>query len=298
MVEKGELTGLMDEAVDVTERLSAEASSAHQQIDTWIQRAKNLSDRIESVGNESHTALAGAAQRIEKLDHDLAQEADHAKSAFDALTQRAREFEGQVGDLLGKLHTAVEHINGVRAEVHNRVLEESEHHKHDLAGLAGLVQQLEVKLEDHWNDAHDEIKSFVDQVNGHLDEFKHEHESLLGALDHFQEDHNNLFQELVGGMEQFSSHSGDLLGNLVSHVEGLTDQHTTQLATKFGSEVVEHLLQSSDPLSSVFGVVNEVAGGSHESFLGKFEEITGNSEQVAEIINTIKPALDLIEEML
>jgi hypothetical protein len=174
----------------------------------------------------------------------------------------------------------------------------AEHHKQELAALTGLVEQLDHKLEDHWSEAHDEIKGFLGQVDAHLDEFKDHHEQLRESVEHFHEEHNNLFQDIVGGIEQFSGHSGDLLNDLVSHVEGLTDQHTSQLVSKFGGDVVEHLLQSSEPLGAIFGVMSEVAGGSHESFLGKLEEVTGSSEQVAEIINTIKPALDLIEEML
>ena len=72
MVERGELSGLMDEAVEVTERLASEAASAHQQIDKWMDRAKILSDRVELVGDESHSALDEAAERIEKLDQELA----------------------------------------------------------------------------------------------------------------------------------------------------------------------------------------------------------------------------------
>jgi chromosome segregation ATPase len=298
MVDRGELTGLMDEAVEVTERLGSEAASAHQQIDKWLDRAKILSDRVELVGDQSHSALTEAHERIEKLEGELQQHAEEAKAAFQALTQKAHDFEGQVADLLAKLQQGVEHLGDVREEIHGQIQQEAEHHKHELGALAGLVEGLEHKLEDHWNEAHDEIKGFLGQVNEHLDEFKVHHEDLLSALEHFHGDHETLFQEIVGGIEHFSSQSGDLLGNLVSHVEGLTDQHTTQLVTKFGSDVVEHLLQASDPLSTVFNTVNELTGGSHEGFLGKFEEITGSSEQVAEIINQIKPALDLIEEML
>ena len=263
-----------------------------------MDRAKILSDRVELVGDQSHSALNEAHERVEKLEQELLQHSEEAKAAFQALTQKAHDFEGQVADLLAKLQEGVDRLGDVREEIHGQVQQEAEHHKQELASLAGMVEALEHKLEDHWSEAHDEIKGFLGQVDEHLDEFKEHHEDLLASIEHFHEGHSNLFQEMVDGMEQFSSHSGDLLNGLVGHLEGLTDEHTTQLVSKFGTDVVEHLLQASDPLSGVFSVVNELAGGSHESFLGKFEEITGSSEQVAEIINQIKPALDLIEEML
>jgi hypothetical protein len=102
----------------------------------------------------------------------------------------------------------------------------------------------------------------------------------------------------VENLAGFGEHSGELLANLVSHVEGLTGEHAGALGAKFGSEVVENLVQAADPLSGAFNVLHELAGGSHETVLGKFEEITGHLGSVTDIIDQIKPALDLIEEML
>jgi chromosome segregation ATPase len=258
----------------------------------------DLADRVDLVGDESHQALTEAVERIDKLEQELTAGAEQSKSAFSALNQKAHDFEAQVAELLAKVQSSVDHLQGVRDEIHNRIVEESEHHQQELGALAGLVDQLEIKLGEHWDESHDEIKGFLGQVGEHLDEFKEHHDQLLADIEHFHENHGQLFQEVVEGLGSFESQSGDLLNNLVSHVEGLTEQGVGQIAQKFGGDVVENLLQISEPLSAVFGVVNEVAGGSHDSFLDKFEEITGNADQVAEIINSIKPALDLIEEML
>ena len=186
----------------------------------------------------------------------------------------------------------------MREQIHGRIQEESEHHQQELAALSALVAQFEHKVEDHWSGAHDEIKLFVSQLDEHLDDFKEHHDKHVADVDAFHEDHDNLFQGVVENLSAFGEHSGELLANLVSHVEGLTGEHAGALAAKFGSEVVESLVQAADPLSGAFDVLHELAGGSHETVLGKFEEVTGHLGSVTEIIDKIKPALDLIEEML
>jgi chromosome segregation ATPase len=298
MVERGELSHMMDEAVEVTERLASEAQTAHQQVDAWLDRAKILSGRIDLVSDESHSALTEGATRYEKLDQELAQEAEDAKAAFGTITQRAKELEAHVDELLAHVKSHVEHLHGVREQIHGRIQEESEHHQQEMGALSALVAQFEHKVEDHWSGAHDEIKLFVSQLDEHIDDFKEHHEKHVADIDHFNEDHDHLFQGVVESISQFGGHSGELLANLVSHVEGLTGEHAGAVATKFGSEVVENLVQAADPLSSAFSVLHDLAGGSHETVLGKFEEITGHMGSVTEIIDQIKPALDLIEEML
>jgi len=298
MVERGELSHMMDEAVEVTEKLASDAQAAHQHVDKWMDRAKILSDRVDLVSDESHAALTDGSTRYEKLDQELAHEAEETKTAFEAITQRAKELETHVDELLGKVHSHVEHLHGVREQIHGRIQEESEHHQQELAALSALVAQFEHKVEDHWSGAHDEIKLFVSQLDEHLDDFKEHHDKHVADVDAFNEDHNNLFQGVVENLSGFGEHSGELLANLVSHVEGLTGEHAGALGAKFGSEVVENLMQAADPLSGAFNVLHELAGGSHESVLGKFEEITGHLGSVTDIIDQIKPALDLIEEML
>jgi len=298
MVERGELSHMMDEAVEVTEKLASDAQAAHQHVDMWMDRAKILSDRVDLVSDESHAALTDGITRYEKLDQELAHEAEETKAAFEAITQRAKELETHVDELLGKVNSHVEHLHGVREQIHGRIQEESEHHQQELAALSALVAQFEHKVEDHWSGAHDEIKLFVSQLDEHLDDFKEHHDKHVADVDAFNEDHNNLFQGVVENLSGFGEHSGELLANLVSHVEGLTGEHAGALGAKFGSEVVENLMQAADPLSGAFNVLHELAGGSHESVLGKFEEITGHLGSVTDIIDQIKPALDLIEEML
>jgi DNA repair exonuclease SbcCD ATPase subunit len=298
MVERGELSHMMDEAVEVTEKLASDAQAAHQHVDKWMDRAKILSDRVDLVSDESHAALTDGITRYEKLDQELAHEAEETKAAFETITQRAKELETHVDELLGKVHSHVEHLHGVREQIHGRIQEESEHHQQELAALSALVAQFEHKVEDHWSGAHDEIKLFVSQLDEHLDDFKEHHDKHVADVDAFNEDHNNLFQGVVENLSGFGEHSGELLANLVSHVEGLTGEHAGALGAKFGSEVVENLMQAADPLSGAFNVLHELAGGSHESVLGKFEEITGHLGSVTDIIDQIKPALDLIEEML
>jgi len=298
MVERGELSHMMDEAVEVTEKLASDAQAAHQHVDKWMDRAKILSDRVDLVSDESHAALTDGSTRYEKLDQELAHEAEETKTAFEAITQRAKELETHVDELLGKVHSHVEHLHGVREQIHGRIQEESEHHQQELAALSALVAQFEHKVEDHWSGAHDEIKLFVSQLDEHLDDFKEHHDKHVADVDAFNEDHDNLFQGVVENLAGFGEHSGELLANLVSHVEGLTGEHAGALGAKFGSEVVENLVQAADPLSGAFNVLHELAGGSHETVLGKFEEITGHLGSVTDIIDQIKPALDLIEEML
>ena len=298
MVERGELSHMMDEAVEVTEKLASDAQAAHQHVDKWMDRAKILSDRVDLVSDESHAALVDGITRYEKLDQELAHEAEETKAAFEAITQRAKELETHVDELLGKVNSHVEHLQGVREQIHGRIQEESEHHQQELAALSALVAQFEGKVEDHWSGAHDEIKLFVSQLDEHLDDFKEHHEKHVADVDAFNEDHDNLFQGVVENLAGFGEHSGELLANLVSHVEGLTGEHAGALTAKFGSEVVESLVQAADPLSGAFSVLHELAGGSHETVLGKFEEVTGHLGSVTEIIDQIKPALDLIEEML
>ena len=298
MVERGELSHMMDEAVEVTERLASGAQAAHEHVDRWMDRAKILSERIDLVSDESHSALTDGITRYEKLDQELAHEAEETKEAFGAITQRAKELETHVDELLGKVQSHVEHLHGVREQIHGRIQEESDHHQQELAALSALVVQFEHKVEDHWSGAHDEIKLFVSQVDEHLDDFKEHHDKHLADVEAFHEDHDNLFQGVVENLSQFGEHSGELLTGLVSHVEGLTEEHAGAVAAKFGSEVVESLVQAADPLSGAFDVLHELAGGSHEAVLGKFEEITGHMGAVTEIIDKIKPALDVIEEML
>jgi len=298
MVERGELSHMMDEAVEVTEKLASDAQAAHQHVDMWMDRAKILSDRVDLVSDESHAALTDGITRYEKLDQEMAHEAEETKAAFEAITQRAKELETHVDELLGKVNSHVEHLHGVREQIHGRIQEESEHHQQELAALSALVAQFEGKVEDHWSGAHDEIKLFVSQLDEHLDDFKEHHDKHVADVDAFKEDHDNLFQGVVENLSGFGEHSGELLANLVSHVEGLTGEHAGALAAKFGSEVVESLAQAADPLSGAFSVLHELAGGSHETVLGKFEEVTGHLGSVTEIIDQIKPALDLIEEML
>ena len=298
MVERGELSHMMDEAVEVTEKLASDAQAAHQHVDKWMDRAKILSDRVDLVSDESHAALTDGTTRYEKLEQELAHEAEETKAAFETITQRAKELETHVDELLGKVHSHVEHLHGVREQIHGRIQEESEHHQQELSALSALVAQFEHKVEDHWSGAHDEIKLFVSQLDEHLDDFKEHHDKHVADVDAFHEDHDNLFQGVVGDLSGFGEHSGELLANLVSHVEGLTGEHAGALTAKFGSEVVESLVQAADPLSGAFSVLHELAGGSHETVLGKFEEVTGHLGSVTEIIDQIKPALDLIEEML
>src|SRR5262249_6388095 len=104
--------------------------------------------------------------------------------------------------------------------------------------------------------------------------------------------------DLAGGLSDWVDSTVEKYGDMSSAMDSAVTQSLEEQESKLVNDLIDRFSSSADgtgsELGDAMGTVTEIS----EKLDGSLGEITENLEKIVDMIETIKPVLDLVEEML
>jgi chromosome segregation ATPase len=293
-----ELNDALEHATDVSDALAAQVQDALETIGDLMDGAKGLGPRIETVGEQAHEKLTEMATLLDQSEKELDGQAQAAKAAMDGLQAKAGELETQVGELLGKIHSGVQELEHAKEDILSKLNAEAEEKKNALAALADQIKELETEADGHLDEAEGLISKFKDTVDTARNSFSDAKEKLESDLDDFESKAKDTLDEAMTTLDQFMDTGANILSEFKDTLGSMGDEAINKVANQFMEEAVQHLLASCQPLEDAFDALKQICDANEDSVVGKITEIGDKVGEIAQILEPIKPVLEMIESML
>lgn len=160
------------------------------------------------------------------------------------------------------------------------------------------IKDLQETADKHLDKAEDLVDKFKEQMDQTKSSFEETKEKLVEQLDAFEEKAKETLDDLVADVDKFMEDGEKTVEDLLDSAKEMTDKAADLLGNQFAEMVVEKLLENAGPLKDAFDAIKSATGDSQDSMLGKFTDIAKQVEEVGNILESIKPALDIIESLV
>jgi chromosome segregation ATPase len=294
---KSEMQEALAAAEAAAEKLASESEQAQQAIEGLNKRVSMLDERIELVGDESKDRLQHLMQELEKAQHDYDSHGATLKQNYAELVKKAGEVEHQTEELVQKIHAGTQEVQHAHQEVENNINHEADDKKHKITELTQKIEQLHKSVEEEAHEAESLVNTFKDNVDHAVHSVKDNTDHFTNELKQVQSTHDEETHGLVDTISQFVSHAGSTMSEMHGNLEHMTEGAIGQVGTQFMEEAINALTGSSGPLHSAFETLTGNIGDHHESFMGKFQGIASQVENITDVLKPIEPVIDAIKAL-
>jgi chromosome segregation ATPase len=293
-----DLNQALEDAVAACEAVSTRSSEARERLGSLVEEVKDLTEVLDKAENQVEAHFGAVLDKIAAGEGQLQARAQEALAGLTQLQSRAREVEDEVQETVQRMKGSLETLEAARDEILGRLDQEASEKKAELLDLVEKVKALQAAADAHLDKATETIDVFRGHVVDARDAVRETKEQVVGHLDELEEGAKKALDELLGDADDFIEHGTQVLETMAGNLEQLTDKAVELLGTQIAEGVVTALTQSVQPLEQAFETLGELVGSSEESLLGKFGDIAEQVGEVGEILEKVKPVLDLVEEAL
>jgi chromosome segregation ATPase len=293
-----EINEALEDAVAACESVATRSSEAREKLGGLVQEVTDLTDVLDKAESQVEAHFTQVLEKITTGQEQLQARAQEALSGLTQLQSRAREVEEEVQDTIKRLTTGLESLESARDEILGRLDEEAAEKKAELLDLVERIKALQAAADGHLDKAAETIQQFRTHIVEARDVVSDTKDKLVAEVDEFEAGARKALDTLLGDADDFIEKGTDVLEDMTGNLESFTEKAVDVLGTQIAEAVVGQLTEAIQPLEQAFDTLGDLAGNSEESLLGKFGDIADQVGEVGEILDKIKPVLDLVEEAL
>lgn len=263
-------TTIHDHFVPTLEGMKHKFDDEMHQMTSW---ADDIHEAIEEIRDT-------LPDQVRKMIENLHHRQDETKTEVEACLAQGQEYQDEVHQAEDSVHTLSETINN---------------HGHDLQTGFESAQELGNTVQEEISHNLTEWMSAIDHTLGQADEHSN----------HIEQNFLHLGSEMAHGI-------ADVVGQ-IGHATSFVTDHVAKSLDNFGSEL-DHM--HGDQHEHLVGQIGEAIGGNvggvissvgefiqageemGDLFNGHIGDVLGSVEQVGNVINEIKPIIDLADALL
>ncbi|HET7402708.1 MAG TPA: hypothetical protein VFJ62_13020 [Usitatibacter sp.] len=178
-----------------------------------------------------------------------------------------------------------------------------------LAAVTGVYADHVGSLVEHFNDLVQHHGKLEQDIGQHLGEFAGTVTSALHTLDEHHGQIADAYQQVThavaSGVEDVATHIGSTASAVTEHVTGILQQHAAGIADLVSSgeqHLVQHVGQAlGETVGTSVSMLGEFMQAGDElgqAFDGGLGDVLGVVEHVADVVDGIKPVIELAEAIL
>jgi hypothetical protein len=139
------------------------------------------------------------------------------------------------------------------------------------------------------------FQSLLEEVKG---DFEIRKISLLDGVESIEQEAQVRLQKLTENYSTLLDEGNNHLNELESLLDNTSGEAVLVLSRKFEEEILTQLTQSAGDLSQLIEGVGSAGEASQDVLQGEVESVMDKLSEVTQLIEQIKPILDLVREML
>ncbi len=272
-----------------------------EQATQQIQHIGLLSVHLETLGGNVvavQQSISTVKSQLSEIEASLTEELHQATSTIGGLKAQAEAVEAQVKD-------AVSQVNGqldtLKSKVQSSMDELQTEGEQVAAHLEPLTQQIEAfkgTFDSCLEATQGEISEIQAVIVTVTSSFSDRSNQLVEDFNTFEQGIQAKLETLV---EQFSSlveHGTQQLQDLEKLLDMTSGEMLTAVKQKLTEELLGSLTQSAGGLHDAIGGLSQVGESSKDLLDGEVGEILDKVSAITDMIEEIKPVLDLVQKML
>jgi DNA repair exonuclease SbcCD ATPase subunit len=287
------LNELMAEAVDRCRELTRDADEANEAVSSVADKATLLANRAAGEEEEAHGHIQALTAKLAERETELERLVDGAATGLQALDQKAEQAEQTATELQQRVEKAAADLEQRRAAT--------------LAELEHAAEQTETQ--------HDQLGQAVQALGDSVE--ARTQQALQGAKD-LRDATVSLADGLQGAWQQVDTSVSALEDAVEAQVQAAADRLADALALKnaafvelgeklvaghnrvveeFVKDFVEasfgELQSATEPLRTSIESLEGLCDGSRQALAARFTEIEGLLNDVAQVLQRIRPVAEL-----
>jgi chromosome segregation ATPase len=272
-----------------------------EQATQQIQQVGLLSVQMETLGGNVvavQQSVSTVKSQLSEIEASLAEELQQATSTIGGLKEQAEVVEAQVKEAVG--HVKVQ-LDSLKSKVESSMEALQTEGDQVSARLEPLTQQIEAfegTLDSCLEATQGEIAEIQAVVVTVTSSFSDRSNQLVEDFNTFEQGIQAKLETLV---EQFASlveHGTQQLQDLETLLDTVSGETLTAVNQKLTEELLGSLTQSAGGLRDAIGGLSQVGESSKDLLDGEVGEILDKVSAVTDMIEDIKPVLDLVQKML
>lgn len=291
------IEALLEENTSKLQELIAAAEALHQDSQRLGSFASRSGELIATVG-------PGAVRSLQTLDEAvrdaLASFETAEESVFTRLMagqEKVAAIEAEWDALSGELTDSIHALRNQVRETQDRV--QSHHDRFDtefeeLKGNNVDFQEASSTVAEGAEDLMDELRAAITESVTRIEERR---VSLTEQMSALESDAVEKLENLGNQFEEAHETTGQRVDTLLQDVDTATDKSASEIREQFADNCVEKVLAEFSALGDAFNALGSVAGEGGGDYDGAVGKIVDQIREVAELIEKIRPALELVKQL-
>ena len=297
---EAQINELFEEAIGRCEELSDDAQTAGDAIESMLDSAQDLADRLASEGEETRRALQTLTGGLQEAEAGIEGAIDGAKAGLDGLVSKASEVQSAVGEAVTRIKDALEELDSLREELRGRLEQQSQDAAGDVEQIAERIASVQEGLSTRIEEAGDAVKELTDAVTEAQEQWGEKRDALLESIVDLERDSR-------AATEKYASEIEDILDNqrisvLVRHLAndmliGKHNEAIDVLGQRFEEEVPDALPDRLQPLAAAVTELKELCAQHQSALQQKADEVRARVDKAAGVLEGIMPALESAQQI-
>ena len=272
-----------------------------EQATQQVQQIGLLSAQMETLGGnvvEVHQNVNTLKSQLSEIEASLTQELQQTTSTIGRLKEQAEAVEAQVKKAISQVNVQLDTLKSKVESSMDELQTEGDQVVERLEPLTQQIEAFEGTLDSCLEATQGEITEIQEVVVTVTSSFSDRSNQLVEDFNTFEQGIQAKLETLV---EQFSSlveHGTQQLQDLETLLDTASGETLKTVNQKLTEELLGSLTQSASGLHEAIDGLSQVGESSKDLLDGEVGEILDKVSAVTDMIEEIKPVLDLVQRML
>ena len=277
------------------QKLSQVVDRAAAEIEEIHKFATSLTAIAASANPENLEALN---DKLEEIENNFDSKIETVKDNLTGLQEGAGQLDELVSEIINQVKSQLDELKNKVEQELTEIEGQAETTTNNLAELASQFQEMETEIDSQIETAKTSISEFREFVEDVKENLTERQTNLLEQFEAFEEKVKQKIETLMGDFDNLIEQGKNQLTELENSLDSISEDAVTNLNKKFIEEALGELTNSAGDLGKAISVVSEIGENSQELMDGKIGEIMDKVSEVTNLIEEIKPVLDLVKSML
>jgi len=284
----------LEEAVTRCGELNDEMAETTAAVEAVIAGAEELSQKVESEGDEAHQAFAEVTARLEQVEGQLEEAGADARSRLEALGDAAGETKGKVAELLAKVHAELEELQARQQEQSDGLEDQLEQSGTAATELGEAVGRLQERIGTHLEEAAEAVDEFGQAILAARNEWEDQKNALLDAVSELDDAAGERATACSAAVESLlQAQRAALVDELAN--QSLLDAHNRAVETvggKLEQEAPQKLTEALAPLRDAMTALGELCGESRDGLEERSQQVLSRVQEAIAVMERLVPGFE------
>jgi regulator of replication initiation timing len=293
-----EINQLLEQATEEAAALTSDASRLREVVSRLSVSAASLEESLERGAGETQRLIDTLTVRMDEAEEELGREAATAVASLAGVESAAHDTLSESHDLLARVHEDLGALRGERERLAEELDQQAETTRTAAARYGKQARDVHAQAEDRLAQLERTVVLLRGQAEETRDAVAERREVLLAEARTFEARLRSDLRQVLHLYDTVATGLEAQLRQLQASAQSLSEQVGARLERKLSQDALDGLSQAASPLRDVLGALERFADRSRDRASGRLSEVTVAVEDVARVLDRMRPPLDLVKQYL